>query len=91
VQFTRSLGAAAGTALLGAVLFGALAAAGDDAAPRFVALVNQGPAALADMGAAAEAAFRQDMTDAFRAAFLTAAAMCGVATWLATRVPLRRV
>jgi MFS family permease len=91
VQFCRSLGAATGTALLGAVLFGALVAMGGEAAPRFVALVNQGPAALADLAAPARAAFQEEMITAFRAAFATAAVLTGFAAWLCGRVPLQRV
>lgn len=91
VQFTRSLGAAAGTAVLGAVLFGALVAAGSEAAGLFVALVNQGQTALAGLPEAAQAAFRGEMTGAFRAAFATAAALTGFAAWISTKVPLRRV
>jgi MFS family permease len=91
VQFTRSLGAATGTALLGAVLFGALTLAGGDATRLFVALVNQGPAALAGLDAAAEGAFRAEMVAAFRALFATAAALVATGAWLSTRVPLRRV
>ncbi|MGK7866302.1 MFS transporter [Falsiroseomonas sp. E2-1-a20] len=91
VQFTRSLGAATGTALLGAVLFGALTLAGGDATRLFVALVNQGPPALAGLDAAAEAAFRAEMVGAFRAVFATAAALVLFGAWLSTRVPLRRV
>jgi hypothetical protein len=77
VQFSRSLGAATGTALVGAVLFGALVAAGGEAASLFVALVNQGAGALAALPEAARAAFRAEMTGAFRAAFLSAAVMTG--------------
>lgn len=95
VQFIRSLGAAAGTALMGTVLFGALVAQapreGADAAALFVALVNQGPDALAGLTEAARAAFRAGMVDAFRAAFLVAAAMLACAAWLSARVPLQRV
>jgi EmrB/QacA subfamily drug resistance transporter len=91
VQFTRSLGAATGTALVGAVLFGALVAEGGEAASLFVALVNGGPAALAGLDPAAQAAFRAEMTSAFRAAFLTAAAMLAIAAWLCTRVPRQRM
>ncbi len=91
VQFTRALGSATGTALMGAVLFGALVAQGGDASALFVTLVNQGPAALDALSEAARAAFRADLTAAFRAAFLLAAAMVAVAAWLATRVPLQRV
>jgi EmrB/QacA subfamily drug resistance transporter len=91
VQFTRSLGAAVGTALMGAVLFGTLAAQGAETANLFVALVDGGPQALSDLDAAARAAFREGMIAAFRAAFLTAAAMMAIAAWLCTRVPLQRV
>jgi EmrB/QacA subfamily drug resistance transporter len=91
VQFTRALGSATGTALMGAVLFGALVARGGDAAALFVALVNQGPAALQALPEAARLAFRAELTSAFRAAFLLAAAMVAAAAWLSTQVPLRRV
>lgn len=87
VQFTRSLGAATGTALLGAVLFGALVAAGGEAARLFVGLVNAGPAALS----AIPEAMKAEMVGAFRVVFLTAAVMTGVAAFVATRVPLQKV
>lgn len=91
VQFSRSLGAATGTAVLGAVLFGALVAAGGTAAGLFVDLVNRGPDALAALPPAAQAGFRAEMTGAFRAAFATAAALTAAAAFVSTRVPLRRV
>jgi hypothetical protein len=64
---------------------------GGDAAELFVALVNRGPEALAALTEAARAAFRAEMTGAFRAAFLTAAALVAVAAWMTTRVPLQRI
>jgi MFS family permease len=97
VQFIRSLGAASGTALMGTVLFGTLVAHGGtggaagDAATLFVALVNQGPEALAALSDSARAEFRDAMTGAFRAAFLAAALMLAGAGWLSARVPLQRV
>lgn len=91
VQFCRSLGAAVGTAVLGAVLFGALVAEGGGAAERFVALVNQGEAALAGLDAAARGAFRAEMSGAFRALFATAAVLTAAAAYVSTRVPLRRI
>jgi predicted MFS family arabinose efflux permease len=90
VQFIRSLGAATGTALLGAVLFGALVAAGSGAAELFVALVDRGPEALAALDPAAGAAFQSSLIAAFRAVFLTAAALVATAAWVCTRVPLQR-
>jgi MFS family permease len=91
VQFARSLGAATGTAVMGAVLFGALVLQGDEAARLFVALVNAGPAALNGLDQAAQQAFRAAVTGAFSAAFLCAAIMTAVGAWLCTRVPLQRV
>ncbi|WP_439594482.1 MFS transporter [Falsiroseomonas sp.] len=91
VQFTRSLGAATGTALLGAVLFGALTLAGPEATRLFVLLVNQGPGALQALDPAVEATFRADMTMAFRASFATAALLTGFGAWMSTQVPTRRV
>jgi predicted MFS family arabinose efflux permease len=91
VQFSRSLGAATGTALLGAVLFGALVVAPGDAAGLFVALVNQGAAALAGLPPSGRALFQAELLDAFRALFGAAALLTGVAAWLCTRVPLQRV
>jgi MFS family permease len=95
VQFTRALGAATGTALMGTVLFGTLVAQGAGAAggtaELFVALVNRGPEAMEGLSEVARAAFRAEMTGAFRAAFLAAAAMLAVAAWLCTRVPLQRI
>jgi EmrB/QacA subfamily drug resistance transporter len=91
VQFTRALGSATGTALMGAVLFGALAWQSSDAAGLFVALVDRGPGALAGLPEAAQAAFRLEVAAAFRAAFLTAAALTAAAAWLTTRVPLQRI
>jgi EmrB/QacA subfamily drug resistance transporter len=91
VQFTRSLGSATGTALLGALLFGALVAQGGGAPEHFVALVQRGPEALAGLDAAARAAFGARMATAFGATFLLAAALVAGGAWLATRVPLQRV
>jgi predicted MFS family arabinose efflux permease len=90
VQFTRALGSATGTALLGAVLFGWLVAQGNETASLFVALVNQGPMALVGLEPAARGEFSADMASAFRAAFLVAAALVAAAAWLTTRVPMRR-
>jgi predicted MFS family arabinose efflux permease len=90
VQFTRALGSATGTALMGAVLFGSLVLQGGGAAALFVDLVNHGAPALAGLDAAAQVAFRAQMVAAFQAAFLTAALLVSGAAWLTTRVPLRQ-
>ncbi|MGG5823743.1 MFS transporter [Falsiroseomonas sp. HW251] len=91
VQFSRALGSAVGTALVGAVLFGALVAEGGTAAELFVLLVNHGPAGLAHLSEAEAASFRDSMVGAFRAAFLCAAALMLAAAWFSARVPKQRI
>lgn len=83
VAFSRNLGAAAGTALLGAVLFAAVALAAPGTAPLFARIIAEGPSI-------ADAALRHELAGAFRALFATAALLLGVAALLAQRVPLRR-
>ena len=51
MQFSRSIGAAVGTALVGAVLFATLAATDPAAASLFGAIVETGPRALAGLPA----------------------------------------
>ena len=52
VQFTRSIGAALGTALVGAVLFAVLAAQDPQAAALFADVVERGPQVLDNVSAA---------------------------------------
>ena len=73
VQLSRSIGAAAGTALVGTVLFASLALSDPDAAAAFRSLVDQGPAAIADLSADRRAMLQSEIARAFRAAFLTIA------------------
>ncbi len=91
VQFARTLGAAAGTALLGAVLFGTLALGDAQAAALFGRLVREGAQLAATLPPADLAALQAGLAGAFRAAFLAAAVLAAIATVLAWRVPLRRV
>jgi hypothetical protein len=51
VQFSRSIGAAVGTAVVGAVLFATLAALDPDTAGLFARIVQQGPGALSGLAA----------------------------------------
>lgn len=89
VQFSRNLGAATGTAILGAVLFGGLALAGGEVAAMF-ARVIAAPDVVASLPAADALALRAALVGAFRAMFFTAAAFCVVGAVLTTRVPLQR-
>jgi predicted MFS family arabinose efflux permease len=91
VQFCRSLGAASGTALLGAVLFTTLAAMDGDAAGLFVRLVNGGRELLDTLAPEARSRLQAEMVLAFQAAFAVAAAMTAVAAVICWRVPMRRM
>jgi EmrB/QacA subfamily drug resistance transporter len=91
VQFSRSVGAAFGTALVGAVLFAALAARDPAAAASFTALVEQGPRVLAALPAARRVLVQSEIADAFRAAFLTISAFTTSGMLLAWSLPVRRI
>ena len=91
VQFSRSIGAAFGTAAVAAVLFAMLAASDPDTAHLFAAMVNQGAAAMADLSAARRAIIQTEVTDAFRAAFLAVAAFAGLGLVFALTIPMRRI
>jgi EmrB/QacA subfamily drug resistance transporter len=91
VQFSRSVGAAFGTAAVAAVLFSALAATDREAASLFGSMIEQGPSALAALPSARQAAVEAEIGEAFRAVFVTVAAFTGIGAWLAWSIPLRRV
>ncbi len=90
VQFSRSIGAAFGTALVATVLFAFLAIRNPEAARIFATMVNHahvGPA----LPAAQQAVIQADIQEAFRAAFLTMAAFTTAGFFLALTNPLRRI
>ncbi|MBY0338186.1 MAG: MFS transporter [Acetobacteraceae bacterium] len=87
VQFMRNLGSSTGAALLGAVLFGTLALMDAGLAQRFAEIMRGGRDALATLPPGELAR----LAEGFRALFIGAAVLAGVATVLACRVPLRRV
>jgi len=91
VQFSRSVGAAFGTAAVAAVLFSVLAAGDPDRAHLFGMILDRGPDAIAELEAARQAAVRMQIGEAFRAAFVTIAAFTSVGAWLAWSMPLRRL
>ena len=91
VQFSRTLGAAVATAVLGALLFGTLAAGDATVAALFARLVQTGPGLLATLPPEGQAALRAGLAEAFRTAFFGAAAMAAAGSWLASRVPLQRI
>jgi predicted MFS family arabinose efflux permease len=91
VQFSRSIGAALGTAVVAAVLFAVLALKNPEAARAFATMVEQGRAATAAVPEAQRAAIQADIADAFRSAFLTMAAFTTGGFFLAVTNPLRRI
>ena len=91
VQFSRSIGAALGTAIVGAVLFATLAVHSRETAALFADVVERGPAGLAHVSPAVRADLAVHIADAFRGAFLTIASFSVIATLLAWSMPLRRI
>jgi hypothetical protein len=91
VQFSRSVGAAFGTAAVAAVLFSVLAATDRETASLFGTIIEQGPEAIATLAPARQAIVASEIGEAFRAAFLTIAVFTSLGTWLAWTLPLRRV
>ena len=91
VQFSRSVGAVFGTALVGAVLFALLAAQDPHTAAIFADLVERGPSALGGLAAGQRAVVQAEIADAFRGAFLTVSAFTTSAMLLAWWLPVRRI
>ncbi len=91
VQFSRSIGAALGTALVGAVLFAWLAATDPATAGLFAEIVERGPSVLDHVDPARRAVAAAEIGSAFRAAFLCIAAFSGIGLLLAWSLPVRRI
>ena len=91
VQFSRSVGAAFGTAAVAAILFSILAATDRDTANLFGIIIQQGPEAVTRLTPARQAIVQAEIGDAFRAAFITIATFTGVGAVLAWSLPLRRL
>jgi MFS family permease len=91
VQFSRSIGAAFGTAAVASVLFAVLAATDKDTAALFGAMMQQGAGVLESLPAARQAIVQAEIAQAFRAAFLVIAGFAGAGAALAMSIPLRRI
>ena len=91
VQFSRSVGAAFGTALVGAVLFALLAAQDQTTASLFAGLVEEGPRVLATLSEAQRQLVRAEIADAFRGAFLGVACFTTGGMLFAWWLPVRRI
>jgi EmrB/QacA subfamily drug resistance transporter len=91
VQFSRSIGAAFGTAMVSAVLFSVLSVKNPEAAHAFAAMAEHGGRIAADVSEVGQAAIRATIAEAFRAAFLAVAAFTTAGFFLALAIPLRRI
>ncbi len=91
VQFSRSIGAALGTASVGAVLFGVLAVHDRAVAEVFAEIVQRGPGILGTLEPARRALVGTEIAGAFRAAFGTIAGFAAIALVLAWTLPVRRI
>lgn len=91
VQFSRALGAALGTAAVGAVLFAALATRDPAAAALFGDLLQGDSTRLLALPAETRLVVQGEIADAFCAAFLTVTAFSALALALAWTIPLRRI
>ncbi len=91
VQFSRSIGAAFGTAIVAAALFAVLSVTDPEAARSFASMVERGSRLAPALSPAQEAAIQADIAGAFRFAFLTMAAFTTAGFFLALTNPLRRI
>jgi hypothetical protein len=89
VQLSRSVGAGAGTALVGTVLFASISLAEPETGRVFAQLVQAPQGAVTAI--AGQATVHADIARAFRAAFLTIAAFAAAGAALAWSIPTRRL
>jgi EmrB/QacA subfamily drug resistance transporter len=91
VQFSRSIGAAFGTALIATVLFAVLSIKNPEAARIFGAMVEHAKHVGPTLPPIQLAAVQADITEAFRIAFLSMAAFTTAGFFLALTNPFRRI
>jgi MFS family permease len=91
VQFSRSIGAAFGTALVTSVLFAVLSMKSPEAARLFAAMTEHASSAASNLPVAQAAEIRVVIAEAFRIAFLSIAAFAAIGFVLALSIPLRRI
>jgi hypothetical protein len=91
VQFSRSIGAAFGTALVATALFAMLTLKNPEAARVFAAMVEHAKHVGPALPPIERAAIQTDIAAAFRAAFLLIAVFTTAGFFLALTNPLRRI
>ncbi len=91
VQFSRSTGAAFGTALVAFTLFAVLSLKNPEAAQAFTQMVERAGSSREALSGPHAAAMQADITEAFRAAFLLIAAFSACNFVLTLFHPMRRI
>jgi hypothetical protein len=91
VQFSRSVGAAVGTAAVSAILFSILSATDRNTASLFDSIIAHGPEVIASLAPDRQTVIHAQIGEAFRAAFLTIAGFTCAGAVLAWTLPLRRL
>ena len=91
MQFSRTVGAAFGTALLGSVLFATLSLSDPEAPALFARLVDTGASALAGLSPERRAALFGTIVFAFKMSFTLTAIFTGIGVILAWTNPSRRI
>lgn len=91
LQFSRSLGATAGTAITGAVMFLVLALSGPDSTRLFSEMMEHGPAVLDALPEVQRTEILREVTNAFTGAYLAVAGFLGLGAAMSWSIPARRV
>ena len=91
VQFSRSIGAGFGTAIVATVLFAVLSLKNPDAARTFANMVQHAHGLAPALPPDQRAAIQADIAEAFTAAFLTIASFTAAGFFLALTNPLRKI
>ncbi len=91
VQFSRSLGAAFGTAIVGTLLFVTISAAGPETGETFGRIIREGPEALADVAPGELSVMRAAVDRAYALLFLCTAFFAAIGAAAAWTLPIRRV
>jgi EmrB/QacA subfamily drug resistance transporter len=91
VQFSRSIGAAFGTALVATVLFAVLSIRDPEVARIFATMVEHGRHVGPALPTVQQAEIQANISEAFRAAFLTMAVFTTAGFFLVLTNPLRRI
>ncbi len=91
VQFSRSIGAAVGTAIVGVAVFTTMATVDAEAAGLFADVLRRGPEVLAALPPGRSAIVQAEFVDAFRVAFLVIAGFEAIAMVITWSLPLRRI